>query len=560
MSSAKKATIYVDVDDEITALIDKINDTKERIIALVLPKRATMLQSIVNMKLLKRSADDANKKLVLITSEANILPLAGATGLYVAKTLQSKPVIPTVPEEKADDHEEDVEDIEIDKTAPIGALTGEAEDEIETAEIPEEPDDKATDKADKKAKYPKKNKKFKIPNFNKFRLKVILGVVLLLLLIGGWVAAAKILPKAEILVKTNTTSFTKDLSITASPDLASVDSEKEIVPAKVEELQKQDSETSQASGEQNVGKKATGTLTLTNCIDDGKSHTVPKGTSFSKDGKTFLTDKSVELGSAYFYNGECKSSDLPPGFGAVKDVDATAAEGGSDYNIKKGSYASSIAGINAYGSDMKGGTDKVIKIVSQNDIDKAKQQLREKTSEGTVEDLQALLRGQGYVPFESTYEAGEPKVEVSVEAGTEADSVTVTSTTTYKMAGAQKSAIEAIIKQASQEDIDSQLQSVTDSGIDKATIRVSEARPDGTYALSVETIVTAGPEINEQNLLQEILGKKLGETQSIIRGKAGVSDVEVNYSPFWVHSTPNNPDKVTIRFENISEAKNDTQQ
>ena len=56
-----KDTIYIDVDDEITAIIDKVITSKHKIVALVLPKRAVVLQSIVNMKLLKRTADEAKK-------------------------------------------------------------------------------------------------------------------------------------------------------------------------------------------------------------------------------------------------------------------------------------------------------------------------------------------------------------------------------------------------------------------------------------------------------------------------------------------------------------------
>ena len=54
-----KDVIYIDVDDEITTIIDKVRSSQSKILALVLPKRATTLQSIVNMKLLKRSADEA---------------------------------------------------------------------------------------------------------------------------------------------------------------------------------------------------------------------------------------------------------------------------------------------------------------------------------------------------------------------------------------------------------------------------------------------------------------------------------------------------------------------
>src|SRR5579864_876609 len=103
MSSAKipakpgKDTVYIDVDDEITAIIEKVESAKEKVVALVLPKRAAVLQSLVNMRLLKRSAEKAAKNVVLITGEDILLPLAGAVGLHVAKNLQSKPEIPSHP-------------------------------------------------------------------------------------------------------------------------------------------------------------------------------------------------------------------------------------------------------------------------------------------------------------------------------------------------------------------------------------------------------------------------------------------------------------------------------
>ena len=96
-TNAGKDVLYVDVDDEITAIIDKVQESNQKIVALVLPKRAAVLQSIVNMKLLKRSADEAKKKIVLITSEPGLLPLAGTVGTYVAKTLQTKPEVPDTP-------------------------------------------------------------------------------------------------------------------------------------------------------------------------------------------------------------------------------------------------------------------------------------------------------------------------------------------------------------------------------------------------------------------------------------------------------------------------------
>src|SRR5947209_6825023 len=94
-----KDTVYVDPEDDITGIIDKVEGVKNKVVALVLPKRTTALQSNVNMRLLKRSSDNARKNVVLITAEKALLPLAGAAGLHVAKSLQSKPEIPAPPQE-----------------------------------------------------------------------------------------------------------------------------------------------------------------------------------------------------------------------------------------------------------------------------------------------------------------------------------------------------------------------------------------------------------------------------------------------------------------------------
>ena len=50
-----KDTIYVDKEDEITSVIDSVLSSKEKVVALVLPKKAEVFQSVINMKLLKKA-------------------------------------------------------------------------------------------------------------------------------------------------------------------------------------------------------------------------------------------------------------------------------------------------------------------------------------------------------------------------------------------------------------------------------------------------------------------------------------------------------------------------
>ena len=73
MADTQKDTIYVDVDDEITSVIEKLRDAKHKIVALVLPKRATMLQSIVNMKLFENIFLCIKSSYILVTGKPDIL-------------------------------------------------------------------------------------------------------------------------------------------------------------------------------------------------------------------------------------------------------------------------------------------------------------------------------------------------------------------------------------------------------------------------------------------------------------------------------------------------------
>ena len=52
-----KDVIYIDVEDDITTIISKIKASKERIIALVPPRRIGVLQSAVNIRLLARAGN-----------------------------------------------------------------------------------------------------------------------------------------------------------------------------------------------------------------------------------------------------------------------------------------------------------------------------------------------------------------------------------------------------------------------------------------------------------------------------------------------------------------------
>jgi hypothetical protein len=62
-------TLYIDIDEEITSIIDRMRKSEAREIIIVAPKNAMLLQSIVNLKLLKKESDRRKKQLLIITQD-----------------------------------------------------------------------------------------------------------------------------------------------------------------------------------------------------------------------------------------------------------------------------------------------------------------------------------------------------------------------------------------------------------------------------------------------------------------------------------------------------------
>ncbi|MFA6305976.1 MAG: hypothetical protein WC651_04635 [Candidatus Gracilibacteria bacterium] len=91
---SKKKVLYADIDDEITTLYDKIRPLKMKQIYIVIPQRAILFQSAVNLKILKRKMEDDGKSLYLITNDKNGIYMAAQIGIPVYnREAEGKPVL-----------------------------------------------------------------------------------------------------------------------------------------------------------------------------------------------------------------------------------------------------------------------------------------------------------------------------------------------------------------------------------------------------------------------------------------------------------------------------------
>lgn len=571
-----KDVVYIDVDDEITGVIDKVANSGGKVVALVLPKRATVFQSIVNMKLLKKRADAAKKHIVLITSEQGLMPLAGSVGLYVASTLQSKPEIPDATAAISDmpEVEDDIpitmgsDEFDAEKAGrtPVGALAAsqipsvaqlsddDSNIELDNSELPESDttgniNALAAAGGSGKAAKSKKDKNLKVPNFNRFRRVGIILVVLIFLLAIGLFVANGALSKANILIKTNTSTVNASLTPTLDTNATSLDLTNNIIPAQTQQQTKSDSAQVTASGKQNNGTQATGSVTMTAQECSGGAPTdVPAGTGLSANGLTYLTqqDTSFSLSGITFSNG-CYD------FTATNPTNIQAQSGGSQYNVGTGTNFT-VAGrtdVSASGS-ASGGTDNIVTIVQQSDIDAATTKVKADLSAGAngiKAQLEQSLQSNGLYPILATFTTSSPNISPSVQAGAQASNVTVTGSVTYTMYGAKKSDIQTLLDSSIDTQINTSQQSIQSDGLSQSSISVPNSGTGSKLDIAIQTTATIGPHINLANLKKQIEGKQSGVVRSMITNLPGVTSVQVNFSPFWVSSVPKNPAKISISFE-----------
>jgi hypothetical protein len=538
----KKDTIYIDVDDDITSIIDKVRSSKEQIVALVLPKRASVFQSTVNMKLLKKVSTQASKQPVLITSEPALLPLAGAAKIHTAPNLQSKPEIPPATEVPTETSpaEEDAGEVDMDPATPIGKAMGdEPEEEAEIDNTPPGPS-RSANKSSTASGAKKSSKKPKVPNFKKFRKWIILGGVALALLIAFIVWAIFFAPKATVTVQTETSDLAKTVDFIADAEADSINLDNSTLPAKSQKLEKTETEEVPATGQQDKGKKANGTVDLKNCAFGSGKTTIPSGTGISSGGLTYLTQKSVTLPGDSFDSGSCSTPTV--------SVPVRAQESGEQYNAGSKSYTvNGYKDVVAVGSAMTGGTTNIVKIVSQEDINRAKELLEAKEKDATGE-LSEELEDEGYVAIVETLSSNS-QFSASPKAGTEASEATVVATMTHTMLGVKEDDLKELIEKSVEEDIDTETQSVLGFGIKEATFEISEESSEDGTSVTMQTTLVIGPELNQEQIKTDIAGKNRDEAEQILRERPGFSDSNIETSPFWVGSVPTNIEKIDIVIE-----------
>lgn len=543
-----KDVIYIDPDDDITTIIDKLKDSAARIVALVPPKRVGVLQSAVNLKLLQRAAAQADKRLVLVTNDQALTALAAATAIPVAKNLQSQPSVPEIAALEVDD-----DDIIDGGQLPIGELAKMAPMKHESA-VEQVVRENAAETIPAPIKSPTSGKRVKpnpkIPNFNKFRKRLFLIIAGLIVLIGFLVWAIAFAPSAKIVITARTADLPMSQDVTIGPNLAS-DASAATLKAVSQSITRQVDVTFNATGEKEVGTKAKGQVVFQNC-ESPSAITIAAGTTVSAGGLNYLTTEaaSVPGGSGGF--GGCNE----PGVSGAVGVEA--ADIGEEYNSASGTVFnvsghqndSSTVYFNAVAStSISGGSKKRVKVVTANDIDQARKTFADANQQSAKQELQSKFDKSSLVLDES-FSVDMSQVAAAPAQDQEAPDgkAKLTGTVTYKLMGVERNLIESYLKDYFAQELKaSQDQRLYDSGAGKATL--TNAKAADTLRATLTATAKVGPKIDEGAIKKDARGKSYGEIQDSIERINGVTNVDIKFSPFWVNKAPDNIDKIVIEFK-----------
>lgn len=554
--AASKDTVYIDADDEITSIINKIEKASHKVVALVLPKRTSALQSIVNMRLLKRSAEKADKSVVIITSEPALLPLAGAAGLHIAKNLHSQPEIPpspifsAEPKPKIDEDAAAIGDssAKLDYHRSIGELAaGQSVDEPDAIALDDEDEPKPTGKKAKNASP--KNKKLKIPNFEKFRLLMAAGVLGVFLLIFFIIFGLIVWPKAKITLRTNSLPVSAQFNLKTSDTAKTYDEAASVIPAVLKTQDQSSTQQVQATGQKNLGNKASGKLTMRTANCSGKlPSSVDAGTGAVANSLTFITQEKAAFSPTVDGGGNC--------YYTSGSVGILAQQGGSKYNLAAGqTFSISSQGLSgSNGAALGGGTDNTVAVISQSDVDGAKQKLGNANSDSAAQAFLKALADGGLYVISSTLKTSDPVLTASPDVGQQASTSTVTIKVTYSVLTLKKEDITQAINNKLDKQIDKKKQKVSSTDVlkDAKTSVLDQSSP--TVAnLRIDLDTTAIPIIDVASVQKLAAGKKTGDITNLLSSYPGVKSVDVKFSPFWVSKAPKKASKIIVIQEQIKE-------
>lgn len=594
--------IYLEPDSEITSVIDRIKKAESDSVVLVIPRGATLAQSIVNLKLLKKTAEGIGKEISLVTNDRISRNLGSQIGITVysrvseaGRTKAPEQTKPADDRDKVEDEgsfkvnnyyrnkekEEEAEAADdlpakdVAKSESVDLLDNDYTDSTESdapdIDIPDAPekdydDDyeaaptrESSDYDDDEPKYEAKKipaAQYKKSNLKHTRKPIIIfsSIFLIILLIVSFI----FLPYASASIQIKSEDYSTDLAIVADKTVAASDTNKLMIPATTTEIEKDLSKDFSSTGTKDIGVKATGKINIYNNTDSAV--TLPAGTKIAYGDKSYTTDSAVTVPKLTLAtvlsdcknmgNGtyECK---IP---GLKSDVAVTASSTGEAYNLSPTSPFSvaGFASAKIYAESktaFSGGSSKVVKVVSESDLDKAATSIKNELTTAAKKELSDQVEKSNLITTGS-----EVKVEVSSETSTkkadeEADTFNYSVKEKLYVLGFSEDDLKKLIEGAVADKVGNDKMILDPEDADISYKVTSSDIDSGIIKINASLKGKIGSKLDADSIKTTIKSKSVSKATELIKSNESVEDVVITTWPKFYKRIPMLKNRIKVSFD-----------
>jgi hypothetical protein len=293
--------------------------------------------------------------------------------------------------------------------------------------------------------------------------------------------------------------------------------------------------------------KAIGTIRVYNKYSPPTPLTLIKGTHFlSSNGKSFHSLDVVRIPAAHYEGGE-----LVPGY---VDIQVEADEVGEEYNIPASTFSvPKLSGTPYYQTTwaesfdaMKGGEKKQVKVVSFDDIEKAKEDFLDTFKNKAKEDFKPDIP-ESFIYFEDSFSGEIEGLEVSAKEGDEKDSFTVKGRIITKVLVFRQEDLNNLAKYVLEENISSGLQVIEESlkiEIEGKEINLAQGEEKLNLLISAQTFLP----VNNEEVINLIKGQEINNAISALTQSYPINEVKVITPIFWQKSIPEDTSKIKLKL------------
>jgi len=508
--------IYIDADEEITAVIDKLKEAPGPTVLFVVPKGASLLQSVVNLKLLKKEADDRGKNVALVTGDQVGRNLATQVGILVYQDTEMKEVVPTPlrPDRPSTDDVVELDMSEREKEASRVAVhhyKGE----------PSSP-----------ARSSRPTDIVSVPGRSKKR--IIAGLLLFIVALAGLLV---FYPKTTIVLGVKSEPFNSSIELTLDKNVTEANKNSSLLPGTDLTLEKEKVTTAQATGKRTVGEKARGMVTVANCYQS-ITLSLASGTTLTSGGKSFVTTAAVNIPAATIVGSNCTAA-------GEADVTIEASAVGGDANL--GANASlCVTGYSCSGGTyvnatndtaLSGGSSREVTFLRQEDIDTASETAKGELVSEVTKAIQTMAENQNLRVLDAALDTQVTEKTSDKAVGTETNDAQITTKVRIRTLAFRETDYRQLIVDLLSLRLDPGKRLIL-SGDDEIATSVVEANWEEGFIKIRGDVKTHVADVLDQGEVKALAkNKSVGSAAEALRTLSSVQEVTIATTPRFLNRT-----------------------